>query len=308
MRRWIKAALPLWGAAAATAAQAVGIAAVSPRGEVAQVRQVSVTFSEAVVPLGDLRGADPIALDCRGPVPPGSGRWINERVWVYDFRDAVGPGVRCTLRIRPEWRPIAGSLSGATEFAFATGGPAIVSASPYDGSTIDEDQHFLLRLSGAADTASVEANAWCEVEGIGERLPLRAVTGAQRDQLLASRRIAKTEAARTLVASCTRPLPNGAAVRLVWGKGIATASTPKIATTLEQRYRYNVRTAFSAEFSCERERASAPCLPVRPMRVRFSAPIARDVQRRIQLRARAGERALSAGPSDAVAFLRAGRP
>jgi alpha-2-macroglobulin len=226
MRRWIEAALPLLGVAAATTAQAVGISAVTPRGEVAQLRQVTVTFSEAVVPLGDLRGADPMALDCRGPVPPGSGRWINERTWVYDFRDAAGPGVRCTLRARPEWRPLAGSLNGATEFAFGTGGPAVVSAAPYDGSEIDEDQNFLLRLSGAADPTSVEANAWCEVEGIGERLPLRTITGAPREQLLASRRIAKAEAERTLVASCARPLPNGAAVRLIWGKGIATAAAP----------------------------------------------------------------------------------
>jgi uncharacterized protein YfaS (alpha-2-macroglobulin family) len=288
MRRWIKAALPLLGAAAATAAQAVGIAAVSPRGEVAQVRQVTVTFSEAVVPLGDLRGADPMALDCRGPVPPGAGRWINERVWVYDFRDAVGPGVRCTLRARPEWRPLAGSLGGATEFAFSTGGPAIVSASPFDGSEIDEEQQFLLRLSGAVDGASVEANAWCEVEGIGERLPLRTIGGEARSRLLASRRIAKAEADRTLVASCARPLPNGAAIRLVWGKGIATAAAPKIPTTVEQRYRYKVRAAFSAEFSCERERASAPCLPVRPMRLRFSAPVARDVAAQVRLKPASG--------------------
>ena len=37
---------------------------------------------------------------------------------------------------------------------------------------IEEDQHFLLRLNGPAVEASVLANAWCEVEGIGERLPL----------------------------------------------------------------------------------------------------------------------------------------
>jgi len=82
MRGWVKAALPLFWAVAATAAQAAGIAAVTPRGDVAQVRQVTVTFSEAVVPLGDLRGADPMVIDCRGPAPKGSGRWIKERGWV----------------------------------------------------------------------------------------------------------------------------------------------------------------------------------------------------------------------------------
>ena len=70
------------------------------------------------------------------------------------------------------------------------------------------------------------ANTWCEVEGIGERIGVRVIGGGDaRAQLLKARRIDQERAARTLVARCQRPLPNGAAVRLVWGKGIAAAAT-----------------------------------------------------------------------------------
>ena len=73
--------------------------------------------------------------------------------------------------------------------------------------------------------------------------------------------------------ACARPLPNGSAVRFVWGQGIGAAANPKVLTGSEQRFRFTVRPAFTAEFSCERERANAPCLPIRPMSLRFSAPL-----------------------------------
>ena len=264
-------------------APAATITSVSPQGEVAQVRQIAVKFSEAVVPFGDLRLPDPLTLSCQGAVPAGTGRWANDRVWLYDFREAVPPGTRCTLKARADWKPIKDALTGPTEFAFNTGGPAVASVQPYDGAQIEEDQYFLLRLSGAVVEASVTANAWCEVEGIGERIAVRVVGGEPRAQLLKARRIDAAQAARTLVLGCQRPLPNGAAMRLVWGKGIAAAANANITTRVEQRFRYTVRPAFTAEFSCERERANAPCLPIRPMRLGFSAPVPREVAAKVRL-------------------------
>ena len=61
--------------------QAASITGVTPRGEVAQVRQVTVRFSEAVVPFGDLRQPDPMGLACEGPVPTGSGGPLNAGPW-----------------------------------------------------------------------------------------------------------------------------------------------------------------------------------------------------------------------------------
>ncbi len=283
MRRFlIVAALSALGVGGA--AQAAVIASVSPQGEVAQVRQVTVKFNEAVVPFGDLRLPDPMTLACQGAAPTGSGRWVNDRVWVYDFKEPLPPGTRCSVSARADWKPSGGALTGRTEFGFGTGGPAIVSVQPYDGSSIDEDQHFLLRLSGAAVETSVTANAWCEVQGIGERLPVRVVAGAERDALLKARRIGKPAAAQTLVLACTRPLPPDTAVRLVWGKGIAALANPRIATSVEQVTRYKVRKAFTAEFSCERERAGAPCWPVLAMSLNFSAPVPRALAEQVRLK------------------------
>ena len=283
------------GTVGAASSRAATIAAVSPQGEVAQVRQISVKFSEAVVPFGDLRLPDPMSLACQGAVPSGSGRWASDRVWLYDFREALPPGTRCTLRARAEWKPTTAgdssrpaALTGTTEFSFSAGGPAVVLMQPYDGGQIEEDQYFLLRLNGAAVESTVLANAWCEVEGIGERMAVRVVGGDARAQLLKARRIEKASAGRTLVLACQRPLPHAAAVRFVWGKGIGAMSNPKVTTNAEQRFRFTVRPAFTAEFSCERERANAPCLPIRPMTLRFSSAVPRDLAATVRLKPASG--------------------
>ncbi|MEO8079754.1 MAG: MG2 domain-containing protein, partial [Caldimonas sp.] len=296
MHKRVGALLGLALAAAAFGADAASIVAVGPQGEVAQVRQVTVRFSEAVVAFGDLRLPDPFAVACAGAPPPGSGRWTSDRVWVYDFREALPPGTRCTASLRAEWKPApgiaagspsapasGGTVGGQKSFAFSTGGPAVVAVEPYASSEIEEDQHFLLRLNGAAVASTVTGNAWCEAEGIGERLPLVLVEGALREQVLKARRVKAAEATRVLLARCARPLPNGVAMRLIWGKGIAAVANPQVVTTIAQRFRYEVRAAFTAEFSCERERANAPCLPIRPMTLRFSAPVSRALAAQIRL-------------------------
>ncbi|WP_295644947.1 MG2 domain-containing protein [uncultured Methylibium sp.] len=286
----------------AVPARAATIASVSPQGEVAQVRQVTVKFSEAVVAFGDPRLPDPAAVQCEGAAPAGAGRWASDRVWLYDFREALGPGVRCTLKARPDWKPgVGGPLGGRTEFTFSTGGPALLSVRPWPGSDVAEDQHFLLELSGPAVEASVAAKAWCEVDGIGDRLPLRVVTGAPREQLLKSQRItAPARVARTLVVACGRPLPGDTPVRLVWGRGIAAAANPAVLTRVDQRQAWRVRKPFTADFSCERERANAPCLPIRAMRLQFSAPVARALAEQLRLQPVGG--GAVAGPSLAPVF------
>jgi uncharacterized protein YfaS (alpha-2-macroglobulin family) len=266
---------------------AATVTSVSPQGEVAQVRQVTVKFSEAVVALGDLRLPDPFNVSCEGAAPQGSGRWSDGRVWLYDFRDPLPAGTRCTLKARPEWKPLTGALTGTTRFSFSTGGPAVVSVSPYGGSSIEEDQHFLLQLTGPAVEATVLARAACEIEGIGERVPVRVVGGAARDEVLKARRLHK-RADRMLLLACQRPLPSDTPVRLVWGTGIAAQVNPKVTTRHEQRYTYRVRKALTAEFACERERADAPCLPIRPLWLRFSSPVPRSVAEAVRLRPAAG--------------------
>ncbi len=269
------------------AAQAFTVT-LSPRGESPRVQQISARFSADVVALGQAAAPAPFEVSCTGATPPASARWEDERTWVHDFRDPLGPGVRCRISLRAGWKPLQGSLEGAREASFSTGGPAVLSTRPFAGAQIEEDQTFLLELNGAAQAQSVLRHAWCQIEGLGDRVPVRIISGAQRDEVIKARRLSARQA-RVLLLACERPLPNEAKVRLVWGQGIAAASQPEVLTSTEQRYSFAVRKRFTAEFHCQRERAAAPCLPMLPFTLNFSSPVPRALAAKLVLRPPRGD-------------------
>ncbi|MFM2058448.1 MAG: hypothetical protein RLY71_2833, partial [Pseudomonadota bacterium] len=275
-----------------TAATAARIDSTSPQGEVAEVREVQLRFDTPVVRFGDPRLADPVLLGCTGltrgqpdqsSTPAGSSRWVGTKDWVYQLQAPLPPGVRCEARRNPAWQPLDGSWSGPQGWRFGTGGPAVLSAAPGEWQPIEEDQHFLLRLNGPAEPASIGAHAWCEVEGLGERIGVRVIGGAARDALLQARRLSAELAERSVLLTCQRPLPAGVGVRLVWGAGIAATNDPRVVSRAEQRFQWRVREAFSADFGCERERADAGCLPLKPLRLQFSAPVPRALAEQVRL-------------------------
>ena len=275
-------------AAATPPAQAARIDRVQPQGEVAEVRQISVRFSEAVVPLGDGRQKPPLTLQCNGRAPAGTGRWADAQVWLFDLATPLPPGQQCRLQLAAGWQPTTTGtpLEGRTEFSFSTGGPAVLQVQPWPGTELEEDAHFLLTLNGPATPASVQARAVCEVEGLGESLPVRIVEGAVREQVLAQQfkgQRRRPEANRLLLLTCQRPLPAEARMRLVWGSGIASADNPQVLTRTPQRFEYTVRARFAADFSCQRERADAGCLPLQAMVLNFSAPVPRAQAAAIRL-------------------------
>lgn len=298
-------------------ALAARIDRVQPSGEVDQARQVVVRFSAPVVPLGDAKRPPPVGLRCDGAAPAGDGRWSDARTWLFDLRSPLPPGSDCVVQALPGWQPAEGGpLEAAdTRFTFRTTGPAVVRVQPWPGSTVEEDAHFLLTLTGAATPASVAAHAGCEVEGLGERLPVRIVDGAPRDAVIAAtfrgqRR--PPDSANLLLLACQRPLPAEARVRLVWGAGIAAARNPKVLTRAPQRFQFSVRPRFAADFSCLRERADAGCLPLQAMTLNFSAPVPRALAQQARLQPAGGGAAiapkLDEDGSDTVQGLRFAAP
>jgi hypothetical protein len=196
------------------------------------------------------------------------------------------PGVSCTAQVRPDFKSAKGAaLTGTTRFKFNTGGPFVQSTRPYSGHRIDEEQFFTLRLNGDATLASVKANVWCAVEGLGERVPVRLIEGSDRDALLKAQGLndtAKRAPLSVVTLACNRRPTPSAKVQLVFGKGVATPSG--VANAVENRFDFQVREPFSASFSCERENAQSACLPLRPMRLQFNAPVTRKLAEAIRLK------------------------
>lgn len=259
-------------------AHAARITSFSPQNEITQIRQVRVAFSEAAVKFGDPKAPIPFDIQCS---EAGSGRWADDKHWIYDFVRDLPPGVTCTFTLKAEFKAVSGSgFDGKTAFRFNTGGPAVLSTRPYDGATITEEQMFVVQQNGAATKESLAQHVFCEAENVHERIPAALIAGAPRSALL-KEFFPKIDPGQISIFQCQQRLPAGAKVQLVWDKGIQTPSG--VPTSVRQEIKFEVRADFTASFSCQRENANAACTPVLPVRVDFSTPVSRKLAENIVL-------------------------
>ena len=271
----------------------------SPTGYAKDVRQVGVRFSEAMVALGDPGRLDPFSVDCE---VPGNGRWIDERNWVYDFDYDVPGAVRCGFQLRNDVRTLAGErIHAPPEYAFHSGGPAIVGREPHGGA--DERQVFMLALDAVADPDSIREHVRCRIKGSDATRPIDLVKGSERSKILDALQAAGTHYVGELVESasrhlpaadehetriraleriemarCRNPLPPGSDVELIWGAGVAALNG--MATTRERSVSFSVRPDFRALLECT-DRFEDRC--VGGIHIRFTAPVSRELAAGIRL-------------------------
>ena len=270
-----------------TDAQALQVVSLSPQGEIAKVRQIAVKFDDSAVNFGDPKAPAPVSLSCSdAQATQGSGRWISDRQWAFEFNSDLPPGVSCTLQAIPTFRsPKDQPLSGKLSWKFNTGGPFVQNLRPGTYQRIDEEQYFVLQLNGPATLASVRENVWCSVEGLGERVPVKLIEGKERDGLLKSQKLdkaAEKDPLSVVTLACNRRLTPASKLQLVYGKGVSTPGG--VANSVERRYNFQVREPFSASFNCERESAQSACLPIRAMGLQFNAPVPRKLAEAIRLK------------------------
>lgn len=281
MQRFIPLCLTLFLASVTGVCQAQDAAHVeffSPQGTIKNVRQVTARFSEPMTTFGDPRNESPFDITCP---EKGAGRWADVKNWAFDFDRDLSAGVACSFTLKEGLKALSGgAVTGERVFTFTTGGPAIIASRPGRDRTISEDQVFVLTLDGEADMASVLANVRFSVEGIAEPLGIQIVTGAERTALLKA--AARQDNGRILAIRCRQNFPSKAAVKLVWGTGII--STSGVATAQEQIYTFTVRDQFTVSFRCDRTNANAPCIPMLPMRLSFSAPVPANLAKKIVMK------------------------
>ncbi|MBP7489592.1 MAG: hypothetical protein KA772_07375, partial [Azospira sp.] len=237
-----------------------------PQGKVADQTRITARFSADMVKLGEATAAAPFEVDCARI--SGEGRWVDARTWAWQLARALQPGERCVFTVKSQQLALSGeSIGGKTRFELFGAPPRPWRIVPSPGSAIDEEQAFVINGGGELDARSLENNLWCEADGIGQRLPARPVAAKVRQEVL--QRVGNGGAA-PLVVTCSERLPAGSRARLVWGAGIRAANgTP---TEKEESFVYKVREPFKATFSCEREKAGAPCSPLSGLSLQFNAP------------------------------------
>lgn len=267
----------------------VSVESFTPQGEAYPVRQVQVRFSEPVVRFGQNNLSNPFRIGC---AIPGKGRWVDTRNWVYDFDKDLPAGIACQfVPVSGLVTPSGRSVAEQPVYRFQTAAPAVVDMRPYeDDSAIDENQVFLLKFDGENDRRSLVADTYCLIEGIKERVPLKFLTVEETKAVVAdlpdyyqSWWAERATHPEQRAVSCSRSLPPGAKVKLVFAKGMRSATG--VVRKEEQVLPFKVRAAFSAMFRCVRENARQGCAPTLPMRLEFTEQVSPEFLSAIRLEA-----------------------
>ncbi len=253
------------------AQQQARVESFSPEGTVKQIRQVRVSFTSPMVAFGDPRSVlMPFDISCQ---ERGTARWADPNNWIFDFDRDLPAGVRCEFRLKGGLKTAGGiQVTGQARFVFSTGGPAILRARPWEGSTVDEDQIFILDLDGDVTESSVLANVYFIVEGIAERVGVRIITGPVREQSIKAAFPYRRELPpHLLLIQAKQSFPTSSKISLVWGRGAASPSG--VATEQDQILPFLTRPPLAAAFTCERENPQADCVPISAMSLEFAAPV-----------------------------------
>ncbi|HLT99103.1 MAG TPA: MG2 domain-containing protein [Burkholderiaceae bacterium] len=260
-----------------------------PQGRVSAVEAVKLSFMEPVAAFGDGAAKAPVVLQCDGLVPAGAGRWLDDRRWTYVFDSAVGAGVRCAAHANPEFKTLQGhTLPSDVHYEFDTGAPTVTDLRPYASSTIDEDQIFILRFNAPVDAEAIAKQSRCIVEGVGERIPVRAAPREYLLELLDASYMAEPADPDTIaLLRCARVLPPEAKLSLEVGPGVRATGQPSSLPGSEtaQVWDFKVRPPFTAKIRCTREKAGSPCLPITPIVLEFTAPVPREAWAGVKLSA-----------------------
>ncbi|MBX3016413.1 MAG: hypothetical protein KF767_00885 [Bdellovibrionaceae bacterium] len=287
-------------------AQTPNVQSFNPTGSVKSAQQVTVRFSTDMVPMGDPKfKLTPFAMECKGPAPKSTTRWADSRNWVVDFDKTVPAGVSCEFKATANLKDLKGQAVAAGVYNFSTSGPAIKAFYPRYGE-IEPTQYFVIQMDGEIDPASLAKGAYFEIDGTANRVPVKLITGKDRDIVLqaaienewewnAFERLIKAtkkplasipELKSFLVIGSQRKFPDGGKVALHWTKGIRSRSG--LAVQEEQTHRFEVIDSFKATFSCERTEPSRPCNPILNMSVDLSRSLPIDQLKAIKLVASGG--------------------
>lgn len=241
----------------------IQVKSITPSGYVRSVSQVRIEFAQPMVRFGDLNIQSPAQSPCFDS-KKGQGRWVDTKNWVFDFNEPLAGGVSCDITM------------GSEKYHFNTGGPHVKQIFPYLYRDMDPDQSFVLMLDSDVQVDSVR-NAYFVVQGLGDRIPVTVLRGGEAEKVYAAAKIEnkyeQDEAFQGpyVVLKASRPFPAGARVSLVWDKNILSPSG--YSSKEDEVFEFAVQNAFKAEFGCDRESATSPCVPMLSMRLTFNSNI-----------------------------------
>ncbi len=248
----------------------------APEGDVSLAKNVSVTFSEAMVPITshDDLASLPVPVNIE-PKPPGKFRWIGTQTVLFEaegermpmssnFRITIPAGTKAQSGQR---------LGRAHKFSFSTPTLRIVDRYPERwGGPTDLSPLVFAEFNQRIDKTTLLSSFSARVDGNTHQLRLATEDEIEKDEDVRGL-AARAEPDRHLVMVPVQPLPKASAVKVELAAGARSAEGP---VPTEKPLTIDFRTYGPMKISRVRCGWYGKCPPLAPWTIRFTNPIEAD--------------------------------
>jgi len=250
----------------APAARTLEVIRRAPEGEVDVGAEVTVTFSQPMVPLGSVGDVAARAVPARiTPQPAGRWRWTDARTLKFEPTGRLPMATEYTVEVPAGTRSATGTpLAAALRWTFSTPAAQAIGGSPQPGPT-ELTPILVVAFDQRIDPAAVLRSIRLRAGGVNQAI-----------RLATAREVADDERAKALTAGQTpgrwlafrpvAPLPRDAEVRVSVGPGTPSAEGPRL-TTVEQFWEFRTYGPLRIE------RESCSCRPGDPFFLQMSNPL-----------------------------------
>ncbi len=239
----------------------------SPEGEVRDIKQVVVQFSDSMIPMGSPKVSGEIFnINCSSEGKP---RWLDDKTYIYQFSKPLESGNKCEFILKEEIKTLSGKeIQGKKKFSFNTGGPYILQSEPSDGTFIESGQYFYIQTSTEIDKESLLENLYFSIDGNREKIEPKFITEEEENSIYKSI-FRNKKNKNSYIITPKLNFPEGKKILMVFSKGILSKSG--VASSVDQILNFETREAFSLSFYCNKENAKAACTPFSDFYINFNS-------------------------------------
>ncbi|MDY6851688.1 MAG: hypothetical protein SV487_06410, partial [Thermodesulfobacteriota bacterium] len=252
---------------------------IHPSGEIDRVKQITITFNQPMVPLGEMDrapGEAPVFLE---PALEGRYRWLNVYTLAYELETPLEGSFSGRITVKKKTKALSGaSLRKDVQATFILPliKPTRISPKPKTAGLALRPQ-IRLSFNQALDLDRLQRSAYFRTMD-GQRVPCLV----RADEKADSRR--RPGGDWTVIITPARDLPPDTAFDLVAPPGLASASGPLLSDS-EFHWPYRTYGPLGVkEIVGYRPRAGAPFDPESGLQIRFTNPISpREVVRNLKV-------------------------
>jgi uncharacterized protein YfaS (alpha-2-macroglobulin family) len=247
---------------------ALAVVRAAPQGEVHIGAEVTVTFSQAMVPLSSVGAVEGRPVPVRlSPQPAGRWRWLDVRTLVFTPTGRMPAATEYTVTIPAGTRSATGGVLGeAASWTFSTPALSAIGGLPY-GETVRREPVILIQFDQRMDRAAVASRV--RLRAGGQALAVRRATAAEIAADPSARSLSQRADSATWIAlRPVQPLPYATLVTVQVPAGTPSAEGP-VATRVDQAWQFQTYGPLRVDLAF----CGEPCRPGMPLVIRLTNPL-----------------------------------